>query len=39
MTYKKPEVAYLNIREKPAMAGNKQECGERGCCVRSNRVW
>lgn len=39
MSYKKPTVARLNVKEKASMAANKQECNERGCCVRSNRVW
>jgi hypothetical protein len=35
MSYKKPEVAFLNVREQATMASGKKECGDRGCCVKS----
>lgn len=39
MSYKKPDVKYVNVKEKPSMASSKRECSERGCCVRSLRVY
>ena len=35
MSYKKPEVKKLNVKEQPKLASNTRECGERGCCVKS----
>ena len=35
MSYKKPEVKRLNVKEKATMASSKRECSERGCCVRA----
>jgi hypothetical protein len=35
MSYKKPEVTFLNVREEALMSSGKRECDERGCCVKS----
>lgn len=37
--YVKPEVKHLNVKETVSMASSKLECSERGCCVKSLKVY
>lgn len=37
--YVKPVIKKLNVKEQVSMASSKLECNERGCCVKSLKVY
>ena len=39
MSYSKPKVAFLNVREQAVIASGKKECGDHGCCVKSHQSY